>query len=108
MKAAVADHLYDTARWLREFQSERHAAGKTEAAACQPHIALRPGALQMRLQDRPVTDRFIEDDVVLGNLLAERCHHKGRVEGAGNALVGARHGTALRGYLAGSGPAFDA
>ena len=95
MKAAVADHLHDAAIRLRELQPQRHAAGESEPAAGQPDIAFRLGARDVLLQDRPVADRFVEDDVVLRQLSAQRREHEGRVQRARNALVGACRGAPL-------------
>src|SRR3569832_1737899 len=44
MKPTVADHLHDAAARFGEFQPERHAAGKAEAAAGKPHLAEGHGA----------------------------------------------------------------
>src|SRR5690348_4969761 len=108
MEAAVADHLHDPPLRLREFQAQRHAAGKAEPTAGESHVGLWPGALEVRLQDRPVADRFIEYDVVLREFGSERRKHEGRVERAGDALVAAGVRAALGGGLARPAPAFDA
>jgi hypothetical protein len=50
----------------------------------------------MLLQHRPVANGFIEHDVVLRNLAAQRGQHEGGIERAGNAFVGAGRRTLLR------------
>src|ERR1700704_5046486 len=52
MKSAVADHLYDTAIRLRQFEPQRHATAEAEPAAGEPDIGLWLGARDVLLQHR--------------------------------------------------------
>ena len=62
----------------------------------------------MLLQDRPVADRFVDDNVVLRQFCVQRGEYEGRVERARNAFVGARGGTAFCGCVVRTAPACDA
>ena len=84
------------AEFVAFWESVRLVAMATVGAAGQPHIARELGALHMLLQNRAIADRFVEHDIVLRELVAQGCEHKGRIECAGDALVAAR-GCALFG-----------
>ena len=108
MIAAVADDLHHAALRLRQPQPQRHAAAEAEPAAGKADIALRFCPRDVLLQNRPVADGFVDDDVVLRELCAQRREYKGRTERAGHAFVGARRGTPLRGCFARPAPACNA
>src|SRR5437764_1439892 len=107
MKTAVADHLHDAATRLRQFQPERHAAAETEPAAGEPDIALRSRAREMFLKNWAIADRFVENDIILRNLIPQRREHERRIKRAGNALVAARRRALFRRRVPRAGPTRD-
>src|SRR4051794_37366777 len=108
MIAAVADDLPHAAIRLCQPQAERHAAAETKPTAGETDIALRLGPRDVLLQDWPVADGFVDDNVILRELGVQRREYKRRTERARYALVGAGGSAALRGHFPCRAPACDA
>src|SRR5581483_4767720 len=107
MESAVADHLHDAPFRFGEFESERHAAGKAEPAAGEANIAARSGAFDVFLQDRPIADRFVHDNVVLRDFAVQTSKQESRRKRARGAFVGAGIGATLVDGVPRAAPARD-